>query len=142
MSYLFRSIDRSTASSSASGPFPAPVSSSPSSHNNGAIAGGVVGGLVILGFLAFVTFSIHRRRRTQQSRRNSQSGRDYAAELQGSGQQIQEADDDAAMKTPEVEAIEWRPPAELEVVRPEMGYDEVSWVRSRPFEMEATVVRR
>ena len=46
------------------------------------------------------------------------------------------------MKTPEVEAIEWRPPAELEVVRPEMGYDEVSWVRSRPFEMEATVVRR
>ena len=46
------------------------------------------------------------------------------------------------MKTPEVEAIEWRPPAELEVVRPEMGYDEVSWVRSRPLEMEATVVRR
>ena len=75
-------------------------------------------------------FSIHRRRTTQQSQRNSQSGRGYAPELQGSEQQLQEADNDAAMKIPEVQAIEWRPPAELDVDRPEMGYDEALWVRS------------
>ncbi|KAI4249394.1 MAG: hypothetical protein L6R42_009012, partial [Xanthoria sp. 1 TBL-2021] len=135
---LFSVTHFSQAPSSGSGPSQPRVSSSPSSSNTAAIAGGAVGGFVALALVVCVAFFVHRRRRTQQSQPKSKTNQNTAAELHGSEQQIQEADDDAGMKIPEVQGIEWRPPAELDEVRPEMGYDEASWAPSRPFEMEAT----
>lgn len=139
--HIICSTDNLPAPSSGSGPSQPPVSSSPSSSNTAAIAGGAVGGFVALALVVCVAFFVHRRRRTQQSQPESKTNHDYAAELHGSEQQIQEADDDAGMKIPEVQGIEWRPPAELDEVRPEIGYDEAPWAPSRPFEMEAIEVR-
>ncbi|KAL8850831.1 MAG: hypothetical protein Q9221_004245 [Calogaya cf. arnoldii] len=120
-----------------------PESSSPSSSNTGAIAGGAVGGFTALAMVACVAFFIYRRRRSQRSQPKARTNKRFAAELHGSEQQIQEADDAAVMmKTRMFQANQAWPLAELDEVRPEMGYDEAPWAPTKPYEMEAIEVRQ
>ncbi|KAL8646676.1 MAG: hypothetical protein Q9226_006758 [Calogaya cf. arnoldii] len=124
------------------GPSSTPESSSPSSGNTGAIAGGAVVGFTALAIVACVAFFIYRRRRSQRAQPKGRTNKKFAAELHGSEQQIQEADDAAVMKTRGVQVSQCWPLAELDEVRPEMGYDEAPWAPTKPYEMEATEVRQ
>ncbi|KAL8768713.1 MAG: hypothetical protein Q9209_005131 [Squamulea sp. 1 TL-2023] len=129
--------------SSTSGPSTPSLGPSSSSSSIGAIAGGVVGSIVGLTLIIGIATIIYRHRRTRQSQPKSKWSHQYASELQGDEQQIQEADDDTynpAKRAQEIQGIQIQPqgPAELEVERPEMDYPGAP---SRPIEMDVIGIR-